>query len=237
MRRVILALLIVTLWTSAAFAQSSDAITQASRQVRQADSDRHKAIIDLTKEAARVRKVIEETPEWKRADAALKSGKTKYNAAVAAVRKSLMADPAYQRAQKNYQQSLQDREELRGKADATPEQRLAAATACLTASSAMGHIEQKAIENDTAADQAHTLIQQANDQIEELKKRFSAVAQKDAGYQAAKQKLAATETQLASAETNLNQVKAAQARADEAKSNQEIDALHNTLMRNAGVSR
>ena len=113
-------------------------------------------------------------PEWKQADAALKDGRTKYNAAVAAVRKSLMADPAYQRAQKNYQQTLQDREELRGKADATPEQRLAAATACLTASSAIGHIEQKAIENDTAADQAHTLIQQANDQIEELKKRFNA---------------------------------------------------------------
>src|ERR1700744_2410846 len=102
MRRATLTVLIVALLTSAGYAQSSDAVLQASRQIRQADSERHKAIIALNKEAERVRKVIEETPEWKQADAALKNGKTKYNAAVAAVRKSLMADPAYQRAQKNY---------------------------------------------------------------------------------------------------------------------------------------
>jgi hypothetical protein len=80
-------------------------------------------------------------------------------------------------------------------------------------------------------------MQQANDQIEELKKGFGAVAKKDSAYMAARQRLTTSETQLASAETNLSQVKAAQARAADAKSDQEIDALQNTLMRNAGRSR
>jgi hypothetical protein len=227
---------VVAVLNSPALAQSSDAISEAKRQVNQADSEHHKAVVALSKEAARIRKLIEDKPEWKQAQAMLKDGQTKYNLAVAAVRKSLQPDPAYQRAQKNYRDALNDKETLRANPDATPEQRTAAAVACLTASSEIGRLEQKALAEDTAADQAHTLIQQGNDQIEELKKQFGPVAQKDPAYQAARQRVTATETQLASAETNLSQAKAAQARTDEQRDNQQIESLRNSLMRNAGVT-
>ena len=237
MFRTLLVLLVVGAAVSASLAQSSDAVSQAKRQVSQADSERHKAIIALSKEAARIRKQIEAAPDWLQAEAALKDGKAKYANAVNAVRRSLQADPGYRKAQASYRAALEAKESLRDKADATPDQRTEAATACLAAASEVGRIEQKAIANDSAADQAHNLIQQSMDQIEELKKRFASVAQKDSGYQAARQHLSSAETQLASAESNLSQAKAAQARAVEEKSNQEIDALSRTMMRNAGVSR
>jgi len=165
-------------------------VYQAQKRVTDAESQLRKAKAALRRSGDKIRGQIEATPEYKQAAAAARTAQGKYNSAVKAAKKSLAQAPEYQQALHERDQRQNERDALRGRTDATPEQRTRAAVELLKAQQGVARIEQKAIDSDPAVTQAAEDLAQANAKLAELQSTFPQYALKDPAYQSAQQQVA-----------------------------------------------
>lgn len=212
----------------------SDAVYQANKRVTEADSQLHKARLALSRSAARIRKQIEATPQYKAAEASSRAAQAQYAAAVKAVRQSLTSDASYKQAVQERNRCQAERDQLRANPDAPPDQVTQAAVALLGAQAAVARIEQQAIAADPAVSKARDALDEANAGLAEIQGTFPKYAQSDADYQSARQQVQQAAVAVNDAQKQLAQAKQQQAQADRQKMEQDIQNGRNAIMNNSG---
>jgi len=218
-----LALLLVTQSAPALAATDSPAVSQAKKRLSDAQSALTKAKVQMSRILNRAAQQLEATPEWKKAQAAVKEAQAKHATAIAKVRNDLRQQPAYKAAIAERIRCESARDALRDQPNAPPDQRAQAAVALLNATAQMSHLEKQALASDPQATKAADDLEAANAQLNELRKQLPEIAKKDPEFEPARQQLEQAAKQANDAAQQVASAKRQQDQDDEKHMNDEIN--------------
>ena len=218
-------------------ATDNSAILDAKRQLSKADTELHRATLALSAQTNRIRKQVESTPQWKEAAAAAREAQARYTAAVKVVTASLATDAKYKAALGERARRRAERDALKADPKTPREEVVAAAVAALNAEAAVGRIERAARDADPSVADAKAAMDQANASLGALHAMFDELAEKDAAYQEARQRLQQASAASDDARKQLAQAREQQAEADRQQLDQDIQTRTQQLRDAAGWRR
>lgn len=224
-----LALLLLAQPSPALAATDSPAVSQAKKRLSDAQSALTKAKVQMSRILNRAAQQLEATPEWKKAQAAVKEAQAKHAAAIAKVRNDLHQQPAYKAAIAERIRCESARDALREQPNALPDQRAQAAVALLNATAEMNKLEKQALASDPQATKAADDLEAANAQLNELRKQLPEIAKKDPQFEPARQQLEQAAKQANDAAQQVASAKRQQDQDDEKHMNDEINSKRDEM--------
>jgi len=179
----------------------------AVRDAAKARTELKKAQLALASATQKFEKSIESKPDVKAASEELKKAQETLQSASASVAKTLVARADYQRTVGEAREARDKVESLRGNPAASPDERLAAAQAALTANKAATAIETAAYDSDGRVKQARTAVAVANDSLRKARDSYANALHDDPSWQAASAEVDQRQKDVAAADVKLADVK------------------------------
>ena len=205
-------------------------LTEANTAVTKAKAELKKAQGVLFGAAKRFEKTIDAKPDVQAATAQFSASQASYQALTGGVMAKLKNDASYKDASAKAATAKEAVTTLRGNADATPDQRYAAAQEALKANEAVSKIEAAAMDADPKVAAAKTKVTADNDALQKLRAQYRAGMKDDAEWAAASKdvadkqaKVEAADKQLADARKTVADRQAAHQAAVVARNKQEAE--------------
>ena len=206
--------------------------TKARTDLATARVDQKKAKDEFESISKTLRADLENSDEWKNAQAALKRAMADHDTARATVLAQLDTKPEYRAAKQRKAQAEVERDAVLTSDRSSVEKRADVAQAVLNAGKALTEMETTALNADAAATDAKQRLKQAADEVATLNKQFEATMKQSAKYKAAEKavddsnkKVATAEAALASATAKENKAEHdRQAKIDEIEKRKAADA-------------
>jgi hypothetical protein len=181
-------------------------LTEANTAVTKANADLKKAQAVLFGAARRFEKTIDAKPDVQAATHELTLAQSTLQANTSRVIAGLKSDPTYKDAQEKAKTARDDVAQLRGNADATPDQRYAAAKASLAANDIVSKIEAGALAADPRVTEERAKVAAKGEEVRQLRGKYETALHDDPEWAAAnkdvddkKSKVDAADKQLADA--------------------------------------
>jgi hypothetical protein len=198
---------------------------KARKDVNAVTAEVNKAQSEQNAIVGKLRVEFERTPDWKTAQAKLKSAQTEFDAARRASLDAMADRPAYRAARAARQQAEADREALRANPTASQDERVRVAKAAFDSAQALAKFESDAIAADPATKAAAAKVAEAKAAAAELLKTFEASCAQNADWQAAQKVIDEKKEALAAAQKTLADALTQEAQAERDRQKQ-IAASH-----------